>query len=1197
MEDSPMSGLPGPIPPDRGPESSPNEVLTAKLQAQDLQLKALTTQMDQLQHTIQQLASLLTLKNGESTNSSGIAGINTPNSGNLEANPQIFSADTATAPPNPPGNLILGDGIGKELSKRVFSFPENCKLVGASNYDLWKQALIVQFRAIKAAEFISNPEIGYSLPEHEQSVLLLLIKDSLTKEPLESIAWHSSPVTAYKTLEDSYSVAPEISRDSLYREFHALNFSKFRGSIPEFNSRFNSLVARLANANVQISPIDIRNQYLRALEGTFPTWTERQRSTQRALQAIGQNSDRLNLQYLMADLISENSISGSTTAKATNYRAEGRKSGKKGAKKDAKKENNGQDGTSKSRKKGKSTPNSDSATAKDNKSSNSSESNAGTSMISMDFELFTGSIPGDVSVSAAYNALEHAGDSGGNLPYRALQQEVNSAISGVIELCSESDSEPDYTGKTLKPQVLATNSKAKTKPGSGVNRDPKPRRLGYPVLYDTGSTHHIFANKQFFTDYTPGSTVEIGTGGGPVRPIGTGTVKIQVRYGSKTDEFREVTLNNVLYIPSFGINIVNGLIHYNTGGVLLKNTLYDRDRKAWGRLNTAKNSFCLEVKGCDILIRNTTPTVSNYACVIGEYSTASSLTLQGVTEGYAAPLEVKLNNIIPEDQGDYKIYTDSEPEENTVTEELNPEQNKDITVDLPVMQKSSAKTPENPREIGPRRPGKPLDDPFKQPNIKGANTEKEGVSHTRNPLLEPPLVPELVQAPVNYLPLSLNRTTDGWVTAEGDGITGDCDEIQAQKALLWHRRLGHIGLLLLKKTAKNADGLPNFDKIRAITCITCIKTTSVRRTNKGALPTPPHILDSIEGDTVTLKPNPHNKKPVFLLLVDRKSRFRWSISLRNKAGPTVLVAIKGFFKALKATYGRYPTKFHFDGGHEVNTKLQDWFASKGVNFSTSNPYNHGQNGLTERSVRVILDRLRSTILAAGLPLYLWCYLLPAVVDLVNRTAVTNRELTPYEEFYSEFQPGLPHRPNLGHYRVIGTVCQAIIPLEKRQKSNKLAPRTETVRLLAHLSNSTALVYAPARRAVYKTSTVKILEGIPAENLAIPGETLQISEGENPDLEGDSNSEPEDEIYSAKILDPVDNNPLPPAVTVPPWPVQPTVRPPELITVAVPNSAPKITEVPVFSAPKIQNMELNSQFENPDPKLGNRTNRFYRCVFK
>ena len=52
--------------------------------------------------------------------------------------------------------------------------------------------------------------------------------------------------------------------------------------------------------------------------------------------------------------------------------------------------------------------------------------------------------------------------------------------------------------------------------------------------------------------------------------MSTGAVKIQVRYGQKADELKKVTLNNVLYIPSFGINIVNGFIYYNTGGVLLK---------------------------------------------------------------------------------------------------------------------------------------------------------------------------------------------------------------------------------------------------------------------------------------------------------------------------------------------------------------------------------------------------------------------------------------------------------------------------------------------------------------------------------------------------------------------------------------------------------------------------------------------------
>ena len=83
-----------------------------------------------------------------------------------------------------------------------------------------------------------------------------------------------------------------------------------------------------------------------------------------------------------------------------------------------------------------------------------------------------------------------------------------------------------------------------------------------------------------------------------------------------------------------------------------------------------------------------------------------------------------------------------------------------------------------------------------------------------------------------------------------------------------------------------------------------------------------------------------------------------------------MIAIKAFFRAIKANYGRYPIRFFFDSGTKINTALKDWLNRKGTAFSTSNPYNHGQNGLSERSVRVILDRLRATINAAGLPHYL-----------------------------------------------------------------------------------------------------------------------------------------------------------------------------------------------------------------------------------
>ncbi|KAK2070876.1 hypothetical protein P8C59_005338 [Phyllachora maydis] len=91
-------------------------------------------------------------------------------------------------------------------------------------------------------------------------------------------------------------------------------------------------------------------------------------------------------------------------------------------------------------------------------------------------------------------------------------------------------------------------------------------------------------------------------------------------------------------------------------------------------------------------------------------------------------------------------------------------------------------------------------------------------------------------------------------------------------------------------------GLPNFDKIKEADfhCSSCDR-------------------DSIEGDTVKIRPRPYNRNPIVLLLVDRKSRYRWVFNLPNKSGPIVANAIKGFFRGLRNGFGRYPTKFHFDG--------------------------------------------------------------------------------------------------------------------------------------------------------------------------------------------------------------------------------------------------------------------------------------------
>ncbi|KAK2067160.1 hypothetical protein P8C59_000919 [Phyllachora maydis] len=184
----------------------------------------------------------------------------------------------------------------------------------------------------------------------------------------------------------------------------------------------------------------------------------------------------------------------------------------------------------------------------------------------------------------------------------------------------------------------------------------------------------------------------------------------------------------------------------------------------------------------------------------------------------------------------------------------------------------------------------------------------------------------------------------------------------------------------------------------------------------------------------------------------------WVFNLPNKLGPIVANAIKGFFRGLRNGFGRYPTKFHFDGDTEITDLLTTWLAKR--------------------------------------------------VELVNSTAITNKETTPFQALFDKLEPGIPHIPNLERYRAIGAKGEAIIPLEKRSKSLKFTSRTEEYKLLVVLGSKTYLVYIPSRRAVLKTSTVKFIEdntvlSQPTNNTALEGELVDL----DLDLEGAVSPDP------------------------------------------------------------------------------------------
>ena len=198
----------------------------------------------------------------------------------------------------------------------------------------------------------------------------------------------------------------------------------------------------------------------------------------------------------------------------------------------------------------------------------------------------------------------------------------------------------------------------------------------------------------------------------------------------------------------------------------------------------------------------------------------------------------------------------------------------------------------------------------------------------------------------------------------------------------------------MKKTTLITKGMSDFRRVRPkdLVCKSCNLVKLLRRPFKKLVDDPFNALGRIKGDIFVIRPIPLNNRPYGLVLVDWKTRFRflWLLKSKDKA----VLEVKSTIEGLYNTYRRYLAYFYYDGGKEIR-RLLPYLTEKGISFSEFSPYAYNQNGLTERFIRVIFERLRAVMVAFGLPLSLWGYVIGFVVEIINRTANFIKELTPY----------------------------------------------------------------------------------------------------------------------------------------------------------------------------------------------------------
>ncbi|KAK2068851.1 hypothetical protein P8C59_003467 [Phyllachora maydis] len=644
-----------------------------------------------------------------------------------------------------------------------------------------------------------------------------------------------------------------------------------------------------------------------------------------------------------------------------------------------------------------------------------------------------------------------------NLAIEEEEEESDSTLKGYKK-------RKDFKGKGLK---TSSNNKAKYKDNK-PRRRPRDPALYNSWLYDTGSTDHISNSKERFTTFTPntGQLRPINTGNGPVSPASIGSITLEVLSRKAPPTYTKLVLDNVLYLPNIDINIVSGVRHYDSGGCLIKETLYRGDRRCIAVLDFKKSGFFLDVKGSSKPILH-----ANFAFPLGltSYNTTRSIEPQR----NKIVVEIPFNSIRKED---YRPII----EDTIVSEAIEPNKRYKLR-NSPAKGTTLEGVGPSLRGKRPRRPVEPLataQAPYQSPHK----------TREPKPLTSTGDLPRVLREPV----IEENKVVEKAISSPTlkEPNIGQRDYYNLLNlAKLWHVRLGHIGLRLLKKTSSITKGLPTFDKIK-------------------------------EAD------------------------FHCSSYDR---GPIVANAIKGFFRGLRNGFGRYPTKFHFDGGTEITDLLTTWLAKRGIKFGTSAPYIHEQNGLVERSVRVILD-----------------------LELVNSTAITNKETTPFQALFDELEPGILHIPNLERYRAIGARGEAIIPLEKRSKSLKFTSRTEEYKLLAVLGSKTYLVYIPSRRAVLKTSTVKFIE----DNIgAVSPDPSNLNTKKPISIEiGPSKLEPYESSSDSELDEPSPDKPINPVIVESTRPTI-SIRKPEL-----PEAFPQTIE-PIFAPKPIEVIAPNQPITN------------------
>lgn len=252
---------------------------------------------------------------------------------------------------------------------------------------------------------------------------------------------------------------------------------------------------------------------------------------------------------------------------------------------------------------------------------------------------------------------------------------------------------------------------------------------------------------------------------------------------------------------------------------------------------------------------------------------------------------------------------------------------------------------------------------------------------------------------------------------------------QANNALLWHKRLGHLNYQSMCQMRDGAVNGINFKNATNIlkNCEICAKGKHARQPFKNSVNNSKQTLDLIHSDLCgAMETDSIGGAKYFLTFIDDFSRQVFIYFLKNKS--EVLPKFIEFIAWAENQHERKIKVFRTDNGTEFCSKnIEDICKKYGIQHQRTVVYTPQQNGVAERMNRTIVEKAKCMLFESNLDKSYWAEATNMAVYIINRSVCSFLSDKTPEEVWTG------NKADLSQLKIFGSPTMVHIPKAKRKK--------------------------------------------------------------------------------------------------------------------------------------------------------------------